>query len=137
MEPNDLMAEIDRIVERDPRYKPDSYLFVINAVEFTMLRLKRRGHVSGRELLEGIKRLGRSEFGPMAKPVFESWGVNGTADFGEIVFNLVEEGVLGKNEHDSRDDFKDVYDFDEVFERQYDWNIEGVIQGEAAQNERE
>jgi uncharacterized repeat protein (TIGR04138 family) len=127
MGPNDLMGEIERIVEKDPRYKPDSYLFVINAVEFTMLGLRRRGHVSGHELLEGIKRLARTEFGPMAKPVLESWGISGTEDFGEIVFNLVEEGVLGKNEHDSRDDFKDVYDFDEVFERQYDWNIEGVI----------
>jgi uncharacterized repeat protein (TIGR04138 family) len=127
VEPDELTAQIERIVEKDPRYKPDSYLFVINAVEFTMLRLKRRGHVSGQELLAGIRQLAQSEFGPMAKPVLESWGVRTTNDFGEIVFNLVEEGVLGKTEHDSREDFKDIYDFDEVFERQYDWNIEGVI----------
>ena len=127
MEPDELTAQIERIVEIDPRYRHDSYLFVINAVEFTMLKLKRRGHVTGQELLEGIRHLAQSEFGPMAKPVLESWGVRSTNDFGEIVFNLVEEGVLGKTEHDSREDFKDIYDFDEVFERHYDWNIEGVI----------
>lgn len=124
---NDLLSELDRIVERDGRYKVESYLFVIDAVEFTMLRQGRQGHVTGRELLDGIKHLARREFGPMARPVLSSWGVTSTADFGEIVFNLVNEGILGKTETDSKEDFRDVYDFSEVFEKQYNWNVKGVM----------
>jgi uncharacterized repeat protein (TIGR04138 family) len=127
MDQNDLISELDRIVERDSRYKMESYLFVIDAVEFTMLRQGRQGHVTGRELLDGIKHLARREFGPMARPVLASWGVTATADFGEIVFNLVNEGILGKTETDSKEDFRDVYDFAEVFEKQYDWNVRGVM----------
>lgn len=127
VEPKDLITELDRIVEEDGRYKPAAYLFVIDAVEFTVLRQGRRGHVTGRELLDGIKHLAKREFGPMARAVFGSWGVTTTADFGEIVFNLVDEGILGKTETDSREDFRDVYDFSEVFEKQYDWNARGVL----------
>jgi uncharacterized repeat protein (TIGR04138 family) len=127
MEQDELLAELETIIGNDPRYKLESYLFVINSLEFTMLRLGRRGHVSGCELLEGIKGLAGREFGPMAKIVFESWGVTKTEDFGEIVFRLVDAGVLGKTEEDSRDDFKDIYDFSDVFDKHYDWNIGGVI----------
>ena len=127
MTQKNLMTELEELVTSDPRYRLESYIFVINALEFTMSQLKRGGHVSGRELLDGIKGLARREFGPMAKTVFESWGVTKTGDFGEIVFNLVETGILGRTEEDSREDFVDVYDFDEVFDRQYDWNIEGGI----------
>jgi len=70
---------------------------------------------------------GDPRFGPMAKTVFESWGVSTTEDFGEIVFKLIEAGVLGKTDKDSREDFSDVFDFNDVFERQYDWNIEGAL----------
>jgi uncharacterized repeat protein (TIGR04138 family) len=57
--------------------------------------------------------------------VFEHWGVTKTDDVGEIVFNLVGAGVLGKTEQDSRDDFRGVYDFGDVFERDFDWKIKG------------
>jgi uncharacterized repeat protein (TIGR04138 family) len=121
------MGDLEVLAAGDPRYKLESYVFVINAVEFTMRSLRRRGHVTGHELLDGIKGLAKREFGPMAKTVFESWGVSTTEDFGEIVFKLIEAGVLGKTDRDSREDFSDVFDFNDVFERQYDWNIEGAL----------
>lgn len=127
MKQDELLTELETIIGNDPQYKLEAYLFVINALEFTMSRLGRRGHVSGWELLEGVKGLARGEFGPMARLVFESWGVTKTEDFGEIVFRLVDAGILGKTEEDSRDDFKDIYDFNDVFDKHYDWNIEGVI----------
>ena len=70
---------------------------------------------SGKELLEGIKAYALDEFGPMAYTVFSEWGVHGSQDFGEIVFNLVESGRLGKTENDSREDFKNGYLFEEAF----------------------
>ncbi len=123
MKDEGLIARIENIIDRDPRYKLEAYLFLIKAVEYTMERLERHGHVTGRELLEGIRELAKKRFGPMARMVFESWGVNATDDFGEVVFNLVEAGILGKTEQDSKDDFRGVYDFADVFEKQYDWDI--------------
>jgi len=118
-----LVTRIERIIDTDPRYKLEAYLFLIEALEYTMQKLERQGHVTGRELLEGIRDLAKTRFGPMARMVFESWGVKATDDFGEVVFNLVEAGILGKTEQDSKDDFRGVYDFADVFENQFDWDL--------------
>jgi uncharacterized repeat protein (TIGR04138 family) len=122
---DDLMLKLESLNLSDGRYKIQAYLFVIDAIEFTMTRLGRRGHVSGRELLDGIAVLAKREFGPTAKMVLEGWGLRETRDFGEIVFSLVEAGLLGKTEEDSIEDFVDVYDFDEVFVKRYDWDVKG------------
>jgi len=118
-----LVTRVERIIDTDPRYKLEAYLFLIEALEYTMQKLERQGHVTGRELLEGIRDLAKTRFGPMARMVFESWGVKATDDFGEVVFNLVEAGILGKTEQDSKDDFRGVYDFADVFENQFDWDL--------------
>ena len=125
MDDNDLQAELERIAEADARYKIEAYVFVINALEYTLRKLGRQGHVSGRELLEGLKDLAKERFGPTAKMVLEHWGLVKTDDVGEIVFNLVEAKVLGKTDEDSKDDFRDVYDFGDVFERGFDWKVRG------------
>ena len=124
MDQDDLMLTVEHLKSRDGRYKIQAYLFTIDALEFTMARLGRRGHVSGRELLEGIAVLAKREFGPTAKMVFESWGVVETRDFGEIVFSLVGAGLLGKTDEDSIEDFEAVYDFNDIFEKRYDWKVE-------------
>lgn len=124
MAQNELIARLDEILVSDSRYKLEAYVFVINALEYTMSKLMRQGHVTGPELLDGIRRLAKREFGPMAKSVFENWGITGTADFGEIVFTLVGAGLFGKTDEDSLSDFNDVYDFGDVFDDQYDWKID-------------
>jgi uncharacterized repeat protein (TIGR04138 family) len=72
-------------------------------------------HVSGQELLGGIRSLALEQFGPMAMTVLEEWGVRHCEDFGEIVFNMVDNNLLAKTTEDSRDDFKGGYDFEQVF----------------------
>ena len=72
-------------------------------------------HVSGRELLEGLARFALDQYGPLAKTVLESWGVHRCTDFGEIVFNLIEYRVFSKTESDRREDFADIFDFDDAF----------------------
>ncbi len=124
MEDDRLISELERVVADDPRYRLEAYVFVMSSLEFTLRRLRRTGHLTGRELLEGLKDYARDKFGPMARIVFEHWGIRKTDDFGEIVFGLVAAGILGKTEQDSKEDFRDVYDFGEVFEKQYDWKIE-------------
>ncbi|HTQ50057.1 MAG TPA: Minf_1886 family protein, partial [Candidatus Acidoferrales bacterium] len=76
-------------------------------------------HVSGQELLNGIRQFALQQFGPMVMTVFEEWGVRHSRDFGEIVFNMVEIGLLAKTDKDTRDDFQNGYDFTEIFRKPF------------------
>ncbi|MFH1458567.1 MAG: Minf_1886 family protein [Candidatus Omnitrophota bacterium] len=106
---------VEEICAADTRYKPDSYEFLMQALHFTQERLNCKTHVSGRQLLEGIRKFVIEQYGPMAKTVLKHWGITRTEDFGNIVFNMVHERLLSRTEEDSIDDFKDVYDFEVVF----------------------
>jgi len=118
---SNFYEKVEKIVEKDPRYKVAAYAFVMLALNYTLSKLDKPRHVSGRELLGGIKEFGLSQYGPMTKTVFEYWGVRTTRDFGEIVFNLVENRLLGKTEEDKLQDFDNAYDFEEEFVKKYPW----------------
>ena len=120
------------VVRKDPRYAYEAYEFVFHALGHTQKRLHRepppdteraegekRYHVSGPELLDGIRDLALREFGLMARTVFRMWGINRTDDFGEIVFNLIEAGLMSKTAEDTRADFRDVYDLDQALVQGY------------------
>jgi len=114
------MAEIGQQIHdlalRVGKYKPQAYYFVFEALDHTVKTVvKERRHVTGQELLEGIRLLAIEKFGPMATVVFNLWGVNQTADFGELVFQLVESGLMGKTDRDSRGDFANGFIFEEAF----------------------
>ncbi len=121
---NEFREKVDKIIKKDPRYKPQSYAFVMGALDYTLGKLEKPRHITGRELLEGIKELAKEEFGPTAKLVFEHWGIKTTEDFGNIVFNLVEAGIMSKTEEDSIEDFKEVFDFTEEFEGKYQMKVD-------------
>jgi len=111
---------IEKILQRDQRYSRAAYSFVQEALNYTQKKLAASGkeeprHVSGQELLRGIRAHALQEFGPMALAVFHEWGVRSCEDFGEIVFNMVESNFLKKTDQDSRADFKGGYDFHEAF----------------------
>jgi uncharacterized repeat protein (TIGR04138 family) len=106
---------VEAVCERDTRYKPDSYEFVMQALQFTQKKLKRPGHVSGRELSEGIRQYALKTYGPMARTVLEYWGIHATEDFGNIVFNMIAVKLFSKTEDDTLDDFRDVYRFESAF----------------------
>ncbi|MDD4101511.1 MAG: hypothetical protein PHU80_02620 [Kiritimatiellae bacterium] len=113
------------LCKKDPRYNPDAYFFVVEALDSTVKEIRKKQpeherHVTGKELLEGIRVFALDEFGPLAFTVFAEWGIHSTLDFGEIVFNLVECGRLGKTEKDSREDFKEVFDFEETFVKPFE-----------------
>ncbi len=122
-ERQDFEESLKSILKREKRYDPKAYEFLIRSLSYTQKRLKKDGHVTGRELLEGIKDLALRVYGPMAKRVLESWGIHKTDDWGEIVFALVEEGTLGKTSRDTKEDFKNVYDFEEVFVKDYRYQV--------------
>ncbi len=108
---------IRAILEEDPRYDAAAYRFVLEALTYTQQSISSgERHVSGEELLDGIRELGLQNFGPLTGMVFRLWGVEDTKDFGNIVFNLVEEGFMGRQETDSIEDFEGGFDFDEFWE---------------------
>ena len=111
---------VEQICEKDLRFSSDAYHFVQEGLNHTLKSLKRGSqhahrHVSGQELLYGLREFALKEYGPMSKAVLNEWGVKATDDFGQIVFNLVNGGVLGKNETDSPNDFKNVFSFEDAF----------------------
>jgi len=118
---SDIYEKIEKIVDQDSRYKVAAYAFVLLALNFTLAKLEKRRHVTGKELLEGIREFGVQQYGPMTKTVFNYWGIKRTRDFGEIVFSLVDNRLLGKTEEDKIEDFVDVYDFEEEFVNKYRW----------------
>ena len=114
---------LELIQAKDPRFTRDAYLFLREALEHTQkTRKDSRGgarHVSGQELLEGIRDFALAQYGPMAITLLEEWGIHNCHDFGDIVFNRVDVGWLAKTEQDSRADFQGGYDFQEAFRKPY------------------
>jgi uncharacterized repeat protein (TIGR04138 family) len=106
---------VDEICLKDLRYKPDSYEFLMQGLHFTQGRFKKEGHLSGKELLEGLRQFAIEQYGPLAQRVLNHWGISSTLDFGNIVFNLIEKKVLSKTDEDSLEDFRDAYDFKKAF----------------------
>jgi uncharacterized repeat protein (TIGR04138 family) len=128
-------AGLAELVARDPRYAYEAYEFVYEALNHTQKLLGRTAptdpaqvekehHVSGKELLEGIRDLALREFGLMARTVFHLWGIQRTDDFGEIVFNLVEANLMSKTDEDTRQDFHEVYNLDQALVQGYRIELE-------------
>ncbi|MFH1276994.1 MAG: Minf_1886 family protein [Candidatus Eisenbacteria bacterium] len=120
----DLKAAIDRIRAKDPGFREEAYVFLLQSLDVTLERIGEKRHVTGRELLEGVRELALHRYGPTARMVFEHWGLRATEDFGRIVFRFVEEGILSKTEADSIEDFTGVFDFRRVFEEEYSWTAD-------------
>jgi uncharacterized repeat protein (TIGR04138 family) len=109
---------------KDPRYPRDAYLFVREALDYTQKNVLKENHghmrhVTGQELLAGIRDYALAQYGPMAITVFEEWGIHTCQDFGDIVFNMVESCLLAKTDQDSRADFADGYDFTDAFRKPF------------------
>jgi uncharacterized repeat protein (TIGR04138 family) len=133
---SDALEDLRALVEADPRYKLEAYLFVFEALRYAQEvmglgrlapsepqpdppypteQVEPQRHVTGQELCEAARRYALDRYGLMAKAVLNSWGIRSTSDIGEIVFNLIRIGRMSKTREDRREDFDDVYDFDEAF----------------------
>jgi len=124
MEQDPFAEAVDAICDKDDRYDPEAYYFLKDGLEFTSKMLNKPAdganrHVSGKELLDGLRAFALQEYGPMTLSVLRSWGITKTEDFGELVFSLVETGRLGKTETDNKADFAGGFDFDEAFAKPF------------------
>jgi uncharacterized repeat protein (TIGR04138 family) len=122
------MTTISQTAAPRLRYHTQAYHFVFAALRHTQQKLGRavaqgpandEAHISGPELLAGVRELAVEQFGLLTRTVFRQWGIESTDDFGRMVFELVERGEMRKTDRDRLSDFFDVYDFDEVFDRRY------------------
>lgn len=119
----DFTEAVEHLSLQDPRYHRDAYYFVREALDHAVHLRKRQlgeaGHVTGQQICEGARQVALKQFGPMAMTVLEYWGVKSTEDFGELIWNLIDLGVFGKTDADSRKDFEAVYEFHEAFVKPY------------------
>ncbi len=118
-ETEDFLAKVQALSRAEGRYAVGAYLFLFEALEFTLKRIGKRRHVSGQELLTGIKDYALANYGAMGRAVFNQWGIHDSKDFGRIVFSLVEAGLMSKTDTDSLADFEHGFDFADVFEKRY------------------
>lgn len=120
MKDDQFSDAVAAIAAADTRYNREAYFFVQKALIYTVKMLNKPvdgpgRHVTGQDLLEGIRIHALQEFGPLARTVLRTWGVQGTEDFGAIVFNLVDRGVWGRTAEDKKEDFANGYSFEEAF----------------------
>ena len=130
-----------KLLQEDRRYSFEAYVFIFESLHYAqkVLRMGAESpsepqpeqaeaeneerpperHVSGQELCEAIRRYALDQYGYMAKTVLNRWGIHGTSDFGEIVFNLIRIGQMRKTPADTRVDFDNVYDFDTAFQQRF------------------
>jgi len=125
MQSPEFSEVVERICAANGRFHPDAYLFVRRALDFTLASLRERGeiesrqHISGEKLLEGIRSFALEQYGPLSKSVLDHWHIETCRDFGTIVFELVDYGVLGKTEEDNIRDFENGYHFSDAFEKPF------------------
>src|SRR5262249_54992450 len=106
---------MDRIRLREPRFDERAYLFVLAALEYCQQRLDERRHITGRELALACRDLALERFGVMSRVVLEHWGVRSSSDIGDVVFTLVDLGLLMSQPTAPGDELVEVFDFDQAF----------------------
>lgn len=119
MSGSEFWSLVERIRAEDGRYRPEAYAFVMEALDATVRAAGERRHVSAAELLAGACDHARRVYGLMAHTVLGSWGMRAGSDIGEIVFQLIDAGVLSKRDEDTRADFDQEIDFKAILEENY------------------
>ena len=121
-----LEAALAELRKRDGKYNERAYVFVLAALEFAQTRLPARRHLNGGELAWACRDFALEQFGMLASAVLTHWGVEATEDFGQIVFMLIEVGLLARQPTDKLEDFEHVYDFADVFKAGAGYRWPGV-----------
>ncbi len=111
---DDLWDKLTQIALDDPTYNREAYLFVLNGLNWSFRQLGHRRHLSGQELTECLVAFAQEEFGGLADCVLKEWGIFATRDLGEIVYNLIDEGMMSKEPNDAIEDFDKVLDLEEA-----------------------
>jgi uncharacterized repeat protein (TIGR04138 family) len=114
-----------RMLEKAGPYPIEAFTFVRDGLSYTAQRVHENldtlsddeRHISGQQLCLGLRDFAIEKYGMLARDVLAHWNVDRTDDFGRIVFAMINEGIMSKNDEDSIEDFRAVFDFDEAFNR--------------------
>lgn len=115
----ELQEAVKRIRARDNRYEEELYRFIMAGLEYTYQQQGEYRHVSGEELVRGLAAFAKEQYGVMAFTFLQKWGIRSTADFGAAVYQLIDEGILSKQEDDELSDFDNVLDLRDTLETRY------------------
>lgn len=118
-----------RSIARSSQYPLGAFLFVQRGLDFTVRRIHgeldendsaqmESRHVGGRELCYGLREFASQQYGLLARTVLRRWRINSSEDFGNIVFAMVDAGLMHKTDEDNIEDFIDVFDFADAFSPQ-------------------
>ena len=125
---------LHQLVASDRRYPVEAYYFVRDALSYASdslelsnqfqhdLELCQGGeehHLTGQQLCDAIREYAQNQFGYMARIVLKNWGIESTSGFGDIVYNMIDIGLMKKSDQDERSHFDDVYEFGAVFDDQF------------------
>ena len=114
-----FLDKIEKVMAENQQYKFEAYSFVMAGLHYAVSKYDKPRHITGKELLEGIREYALDQYGALARTVLNYWGIRKTEDFGRIVFALVEVGILRKQPEDKIEDFMNVYDFKDAFDKGY------------------
>lgn len=125
---NELHKKIDQICKKDRRFSVNAYFFILDALRVSAKEIQKTQpdhsrHLSGEELAKGIRDYALNCFGCMSYTVMDLWGISKTVDFGAIIYNMINVGLLGKSGDDSINDFNDIFDFESVFLKPFEPQI--------------
>ncbi len=121
------------LLNEDKRYKLEAYQFIREALQYANENLnlgdadsekpEKQGpqHITGQQLCEACRLYAIEQYGYLSKMVLANWGIHSTSDFGEVVYNLIRIEQMRKNESDRREDFNDIYTFDDAFEPNFEF----------------
>lgn len=136
---------ISKLIKEDPRYPLEAYRLVRSALEYAQEVLKMgqasdyepsldlddrsrpERHLTGQDLCEALRLYSIEQYGYMARLVLSHWGINSTSDVGNIVYNLIGIGWMKKSKEDRRDHFDNVFDFEEAFEKGFQFSMSPQI----------
>jgi uncharacterized repeat protein (TIGR04138 family) len=136
-----MKQSIEEIAKKDGRYDPRALKFVFDALGTTVQRLRGRPqqaesdeeedeagepvphHISGAQLAQGVAAVAMDRWGRLAKMVLNNWGIKTTRDLGEIVYLMIRHEWMTAQETDRIEDFDGVFEFENLFERDYDFEI--------------
>ncbi len=131
---NDDPHPIFQLLQTDLRYQLNAYQFVRDALAYAQEVLpdeesedENEPHLTGQQLCEAIRLFAIDQFGYMSKTVLNNWGIQGTSDFGEIVYNLIDIGMMKKSETDQREHFAEVYSFEKAFVEDFQINLSDQV----------
>ncbi len=129
-----MKLSIEDIAKQDGRFDPRGLKFVFDALGSTVQRFRAKPqesegeeagphHITGAQLAEGVAQCASERWGRLARMVLNGWGIRTTRDIGEIVYLMIRHGWMTAQETDRIEDFDDVFDFENLFETQYDFDI--------------